>query len=129
MPAGLLKTILCVEDDPDIRTIATLALEAGGFQVEACSSGVEALSLVLKRRPDLIILDVMMPGLDGMATLVELRKMSETATVPVVFMTAKVQPAEISHYRQLGALGVVIKPFDPMRLPQEIREIWERGHV
>jgi CheY-like chemotaxis protein len=123
-----LKRILYVEDEPDIQTVAKLALEAiGGFVVEACSSGHEALRRAEAFRPDLILLDVMMPGLDGPATLRELRGLEALARTPVVFMTARVQPREVADYRAMGAADVIAKPFDPMILPEKVRESWRRA--
>ena len=127
MPDSDLKRILCVEDEIDIQTVARLALEAvGGFQVTVCSSGEEALRVAPEASPDLILMDVMMPGMDGPSTLAELRKLPGTRDTPVVFMTAKVQPHEVEHYKKLGALDVIAKPFDPMALPRDVREIWRR---
>jgi len=121
-----LQRILCVEDEPDIQAIAKLALEmVGGFTVKVCSSGEEALREAPAFEPDLILLDVMMPGMDGPATLMALRNQPSLATVPVVFMTAKVQPAEIAHYKSLGARDVIAKPFDPMTLATQVKTIWE----
>jgi CheY-like chemotaxis protein len=120
-----LKTILYVEDEPDIRTVARMALEAvGGFKVHACASGQEALAAAGGANADLILLDVMMPGLDGPSTLKALREIPATAATPVIFMTAKVQPAEIAQYKSLGALDVIAKPFDPMQISAEIQRIW-----
>jgi CheY-like chemotaxis protein len=120
-----LKRILFVEDESDIRTVARMALEAvGGYTVLACASGHEAISAAPSAAADLILLDVMMPGLDGPSTLAELRKIPATAQTPVIFMTAKVQPAEVAQYRALGALDVVAKPFDPMAVSAEIERIW-----
>jgi len=122
-----LQRILCVEDEPDIQAVARMALElVGGFQVHVCSSGDEALREVSAFKPDLILLDVMMPGMDGPGTLKALRTLDSVAAVPVVFMTAKVQPNEVTQYRALGALDVIAKPFDPMALPGQVRAIWER---
>lgn len=123
-----LHHILYVEDDPDIRTVAQIALETvGGFTLTACPSGQEALDKVAGGyTPDLMLLDVMMPNMDGPSTLAALRRLAATANTPAVFMTAKVQAAEIAHYKSLGAIGVVAKPFDPMRLAQQVRELWER---
>ena len=124
-----LERILYVEDEPDIQAVARLALEQlGGFTVELCSSGAEALEKVPLFKPDLILLDVMMPGMDGPSTLQALRGLPETQGCPVVFMTAKVQPQEVEHYRQLGAVDVIPKPFDPMALADKVRAIWERHH-
>jgi CheY-like chemotaxis protein len=121
------RRILCIEDEPDIQVIARLALETvGGFQMKMCSSGAEALGSANAFQPDLILLDVMMPDMDGPATLSELRKLPGMAKVPVIFMTAKTQHQEIETFLNQGALGVITKPFDPMHLAREIHGIWKR---
>lgn len=126
MAGDQLKRILMVEDEPDIQTIARLALEAvGGFQVEICDSGNRALEVAPNWKPDLIMLDVMMPGIDGPTTLQRLREIPELKQTPVIFMTAKVQPQEVAGYKDMGALDVVAKPFDPMTLAEKIKSIWE----
>jgi DNA-binding response OmpR family regulator len=123
-----MNRLLHVEDEPDIREVALVALrDVGGFEVEAASSGREALEKAPGFRPDVILLDVMMPGMDGPETLRELRKKPETARVPVIFMTAKVQSHEVVAYRKLGALDVIAKPFDPMELAGMVREILRNG--
>ena len=120
-----LSRILYVEDEPDIRMVAQMALEAvGGFTVIACASGQEALSAAPTAAADLLLLDVMMPGMDGPSTLKALRAMPGTANTPVIFMTAKVQAAEVAMYRKLGALEVIPKPFDPMELSAQLQTIW-----
>lgn len=122
-----LNRILHVEDEPDIQMIAKIALETiGGFTVHTCSSGQEALGAAPGFAPDCILLDVMMPGMDGPSTLKALRALPACADVPVIFMTAKVQPAELTHYKMLGALDVIAKPFDPMTLAATVRNIMER---
>ncbi len=122
-----LERILYVEDEPDIQQVARMALElAGGFTVEVCSSGPEALERAPGFAPQLFLLDVMMPGMDGPTTLAELRQLPQLAATPVIFMTAKVQPAEVAQYRELGAIDVIAKPFDPMKLADTIREMWAR---
>lgn len=127
MKRGPLNSILYIEDDPDIQTVARIALEAvGGFSVQLCSSGREALDLIATGfAPDLILLDVMMPDMDGMAVLTSLRALPQTAATPAIFMTAKVQPVEVAHYHLQGALGVIAKPFDPMQLAGQVRQLWE----
>lgn len=121
-----LQRILYVEDEPDIQAVAKLALEmVGGFAVKVCSSGEEALREAEAFAPDMILLDVMMPGMDGPSTLKALRALPSLADIPVAFMTAKVQPAEVAHYRTLGARDVIAKPFDPMTLASQVRAIWE----
>lgn len=119
------KKILYVEDEPDIQKVAKLALEhVGGFEVMVCSSGAEAIEKGPEFEPDMILLDVMMPGMDGPATLIELRKISSLETIPVAFLTAKVLPNEIHRYKELGALDVIAKPFDPMSLSDQVRAVW-----
>ena len=120
-----LTRILYVEDQPDIRLVAKMALEAvGGFTVIACESGAEALRCAPEARADLLLLDVMMPGMDGPGLLMLLREMPATAKTPVIFMTAKVQASEVALYKGLGALEVIAKPFDPMALSDQLRRIW-----
>lgn len=124
-----LKRILHVEDDPSIQAVAKVALEAvGGFQVLSCACGQEALDQVQGFAPDFILLDVMMPDMDGPQTLTRLALLVDIGQIPVAFMTAKVQPAEIAHYRSLGARDVIIKPFDPMQLAAQVRKIWSLAH-
>ncbi|WP_017941875.1 MULTISPECIES: response regulator [unclassified Thioalkalivibrio] len=121
-----LQRILYVEDEPDIQAVAELALETvGGYTVKTCASGEEAVRDAEAFAPDLILLDVMMPGMDGPTTLEALRGIPALAGVPVAFMTAKVQPSEIAHYKSLGARDVIAKPFDPMTLSDEVRRIWQ----
>lgn len=120
-----LNTILLVEDEPDIQTVAKVALESlGGFSVDLCSSGEQCLQRTSELMPDLILLDVMMPGMDGPTTLQALRKQQQTMGIPIIFMTAKVQASEIAQYKALGAWDVIAKPFDPMTLANTVREIW-----
>jgi two-component system OmpR family response regulator len=123
-----LKRILYVEDEASIRTIAVTVLEAlGGFSVIACGSGKQALEAAPLAHADLILLDVMMPEMDGPATLIALRKIPHTAQTPAIFMTAKVQASEILQFKSLGAIDVIVKPFDPMTLSAQINEIWQRS--
>jgi len=122
-----LDKILYVEDEPDIQTVAKLALESvGGFDLLVCASGVEALEKARDFAPDVILLDVMMPGMDGPDTLQALRKVDGLAETPAIFLTAKAMPSEIERYKGLGALDVIAKPFDPMALADQVRGIWER---
>lgn len=127
MPKPTLQRILLVDDEADIRQVARLALEAvGGFHVDECASGLAAPAAVAQHAPQLVLMDVMMPGQDGPQTLKALRATPGLPPVPVVFMTAKVQPQEVAAFRSLGALDVIAKPFDPMTLAQTVRQIWER---
>jgi two-component system OmpR family response regulator len=122
-----LKRIMHVEDDPSIQAVAKVALEVvGGFIVETCSGGEDALKAFRHFSPQLILLDVMMPDMDGPSTLKRLQADYDLTQVPVVFMTAKVQANEIESYKDLGAADVVVKPFDPMTLSDQIREIWQK---
>lgn len=120
-----LLQVLYAEDEPDIREVVQFALEDEGFELISCTSGREALQQAPNVKPDLILLDVMMPDLDGTTTLSRLRAFPHLATTPVIFMTAKVQTAEIAHYKSAGALGVIVKPFDAMGLADEIRRLLE----
>ncbi len=125
-----LVRVMHIEDDPSIQEVVRMALEiVGGMTVKSCASGAEGLTEVEAFMPQLILLDVMMPGMDGPQTLARLRDLPALADVPVVFMTAKVQPPEISEYRQMGAADVIVKPFDPMSLPDQIRAIWRQERV
>lgn len=115
--------ILYVEDEDDIRAVAQIALDGEGFELLPCASGQEALDKASDTTPDVILLDVMMPGMDGPTTLSQLRKMPHLSNTPAVFMTAKVQPSEIAQLKSLGALDVIAKPFDPMELADQLRAI------
>lgn len=122
-----MQRILYVEDEPDIQAVAKLALEqVGRFTLEVCSSGQEALDKAASFSPQLILLDVMMPEMDGPTTLKKLRGINGLENIPAVFMTARVQPHEVQEYIDMGAVDVIAKPFDPMTLSSQIREIWEK---
>ncbi|MCT6701086.1 response regulator [Rheinheimera sp. 4Y26] len=124
-----LVRVMHVEDDQSIQDVARVALEiVGGYQVCTCGSGQEALDKFSSFAPQLVLLDVMMPGMDGPTTLKQLQQRYDLRQVPVVFMTAKVQASEIESYKALGASDVVVKPFDPMTLSSQIRRIWLDGH-
>ena len=117
--------ILVIDDDDDIRLVAELALaQVGGMNVRTRASGLMGIEAARDDPPDLILLDVMMPGTDGKATLALLRADASVAHVPVVFMTARVHPPEVREYLDLGALAVIAKPFDPMTLADEVRAIF-----
>ena len=121
---GLPQRVMYVEDDPDIRAIAEIALQdVGGFTARLCESGAHALKVAPEFDPELVLLDVMMPGMDGPETLRALRELPGMAQVPVIFMTARLQRSEIDEYRALGAAGVIPKPFAPMTLSEQISEI------
>lgn len=124
-----LDRILYVDDDLDIQAIAVMVLESiSEFTVEVCSSGAEALAKAVAFHPDMVVLDVMMPVMDGPETLVALKKIPELENTPVVFVTAKAQAQEVAGYLQLGAVAVIAKPFDPMTLSDQLRDIWRKSH-
>lgn len=125
MKSKTLSKILYAEDDLDIQSVAKMSLEmVGGFEVRACNSGREAIDSVVDFVPDLILLDIMMPGMDGIETLEKFRAVPATAAIPVIFMTAKAMPSEVARLRALGATDVLVKPFDPMTLPLKLKGIW-----
>lgn len=124
------KRILIVDDDDDIREVASLSLESlAGYQVFTASSGSSGLMIAAKEQPDAILLDVMMPDMDGPTTFQKLQAQDVTAHIPVVFLTAKVQPSERARFASLGAAAVLSKPFDPMTLASELADAlgWPRS--
>jgi two-component system, OmpR family, response regulator len=122
------RSVLFVDDDADICSVvlATLGL-VPGLDVQAADSGEKAIDLAYELRPDLVLMDVMMPGLDGPSTFQRMRESALLAHVPVIFMTAKVLPAEIAQFLQLGAIGVIVKPFDPLMLYSDMLGLWSNG--
>jgi CheY-like chemotaxis protein len=120
--------VLIIDDEDDVRSVARLSLgRVGGMDVADVSSGAEGIAMARSWAPDFVLLDLMMPDIDGVETLQRLRAAPETAGIPIIFLTAKAMPAEIERLRDLGALDVVIKPFNPMSLAAEIRAILERS--
>jgi CheY-like chemotaxis protein len=118
------RRILLIEDEDDIREVAQACLElTRGWEVHAASSGREGLIRAAEVMPDAILLDVMMPDLDGPGTLTELRADPATADIPVIFLTAKVHGAERTRFMELGARGVLAKPFDPMTLGDDVAKL------
>lgn len=115
------RRVMIVDDEPDIREIAALSLESlHGWEIVPIGSGIEAVAAAGSDPPDVILLDVMMPGQDGPATLAALRAQESTREVPVVFLTAKAQSRDRAALADLGAVGVLAKPFDPMTLGEEL---------
>jgi CheY-like chemotaxis protein len=115
--------ILHVDDEADIREIVGLSLGLNpAFEVRACESGAEAIDAAAEWSPELILLDVMMPHMDGPTTLSQLRKNPQTSNIPVLFMTARAQTREIEQFIALGAQGVISKPFEPMTLAEEVSD-------
>jgi len=122
-----LRRVTHVDDEPDIRAITELACTTiGGFELDSCASGEEALERIPRFRPDLILLDVMMPGMDGIETFRRLRMIGKVADTPIVFLTARIANGDADTYMKLGAADVIGKPFDPLKLPEQITEIWKR---
>jgi two-component system OmpR family response regulator len=120
--------LLYVDDETDIRDIVEIALEdEEDFELRICGSGVAALEMAREYRPDLLLVDVMMPGMDGPATFKRLRELPGLENTPAAFVTAKVQPTEVEQFKAQGAIGVIAKPFDPMTLADNIRGLWKRG--
>lgn len=115
------KQILIVDDEEDVRAIATLGLQMGaGWEVLTASSGAEGIAIAAQHHPDAILLDLMMPNMDGRTTLKLLKQQPETQAIPVILMTAKVQASEQHSLRDLDVAGVFTKPFRPLTLAQQI---------
>lgn len=122
------ERITVVEDDPDIRAVVQLALEqVGGFTLNLCESGPEAINTAPGFGPDVVLLDVMMPGMDGIQTFDALRKNPSMHDALFVFVTAKVQRHEIEEFMAIGIDDVIPKPFNAVTLADEVRSIWERA--
>ena len=122
-----LREVLYVDDEPDIREIVQMALGlVPTLSVRAADSGIHALQSMREHKPDLVLLDVMMPNMDGPTTLQQMRATPELQSIPVIFMTAKAMPQEVARFRSLGAAAVIAKPFDPMLLAEHIFAVWEQ---
>ncbi|RVV98562.1 response regulator [Mesobaculum littorinae] len=122
-----LSRILHVDDDDDIREVVSVALQmVGGFDLVQCASGREALDKVVEAKPDLILLDVMMPGMDGPETARALKANPETADIPIVFVTARGNDQSRGELLEAGGVDVIGKPFDPMTLSDQVRAVWDR---
>ena len=118
------KHVLLIDDEDDIREITALSLEkVAGWRVSSASSGPAGIELAKSVRPDVILLDVMMPEQDGPTTLQLLQNDDSTARIPVIFLTAKVQSRELERLQEMGSVGVLAKPFDPLTLASEVRRI------
>lgn len=115
--------LLLAEDEPDVQLIARLSLKKAGFTVATAGSGVEVLQRVLEERPDAILLDWMMPDMDGFETCRRLKADPATASIPVIFLTARVQDSEVARAMALGAAGCIGKPFDALKLGAQVREL------
>ncbi len=117
------RKVLYVDDEDDIREVAQLSLEIDpGFEVRCCASGASALAEADAWQPDIVLLDVMMPEMDGPETLRRLNQAPSTKGIRVVFITARTQTHEVERYKAMGAVGVIAKPFDPITLAAKVRE-------
>jgi two-component system, OmpR family, response regulator len=122
-----LNKILIVEDEKDIQMIAEMGLkDIGKIEVKVASDGVEALKILESWRPDLILMDVMMPNLSGVETIKRLSKEQNLKEIPIVLMTAKSEKEEVEEYKRLGVLEVIIKPFDPTTLAEELTKLMDK---
>jgi len=122
-----LKTILYVEDDIDIQLIVKIALESiSKFELTICSSGAEALEVLSETKPDFLLVDVMMPEMDGPSLIQELKKREGMQNIPYIYITAKAHPNDIASLMVADALSVITKPFNPVNLGQEIQDIWDK---
>ena len=120
------KKLLLIDDEEDIRTVAQMSLQAvGGFEVLLAGNGEEGLRIAADEKPDAILLDMMMPGVDGPATFRRLQEEDGCSRIPVIFLTAKAQRAEVQRLKELGPIGILTKPFDPMKLPDQVRALME----
>jgi two-component system OmpR family response regulator len=123
----MVQKILFVDDDPDIHLIVKMSLQAiPKLELQSAYSGEEAIKVVMEFQPDLILLDVMMPKMDGIATLQAIKLIPSVSHIPVIFLTAKAQKSEVEEYFKYGIIDVIVKPFDPTSLPQIIQKIWEK---
>ena len=120
-----IQKILLVDDDPTILLITQIGIETKepNWKIVLASSGEEAIAKAIEEKPDLIVLDMVMPGMDGKSTLTKLQQNNLTVHIPVIFLTGKIQKQEIDNYIQLGALGVIPKPFDPMAFSGQVSQI------
>jgi CheY-like chemotaxis protein len=129
MSAPSLKRVLYVDDDADIREIVQMSLSLDGeLSVNVCDGGECALDAMRAECPDLVLLDVMMPVMDGPAILARMRADRDLERIPVIFMTAKASPSEVARFRGLTAIGVIAKPFDPMALGNQVKTLWKAHH-
>jgi CheY-like chemotaxis protein len=120
--------VLIIDDEDGIRRVARLSpARIGGLEVVEAASGADGVRKAAEEQPDAILLDVMMPAMDGPQTLAALRAQEATASIPVVFLTAKAMASELAHLKALGAVGILTKPFDPMTLPAQLKEAVARG--
>ena len=128
-PAQSPARVLLVDDERAIRTICRVNLEGDGLEVVEAANGAEALELVRREHPSLVLLDVMMPNLDGWTAAEELKQDPQTRDIPVVFISARAAREDRLRAQELGAVGYVVKPFDPVELSQTVRDVLDRFHA
>lgn len=122
----MIQKVLLIDDDQHVRLVAQIGLEdVGGWEVIQATNGQEGINKAAEHEPDVILCDVMMPILDGPSTLAKLRENPKLQKTPVIFLTAKVQTDELAHFLTLGAKGVIMKPFDPLTLAEQVRKLLE----
>ena len=119
-----MRRILIIDDEDDIREVAALSLEAtAGWQILTASSGAEGISIASTQKPDAILMDVMMPGVDGPTTFRNMQQIPAVSNIPVLLLTAKVQGVDQRRFADLGVAAVLLKPFDPLTLAQQISDV------
>lgn len=119
-----MKTVLLVDDEDDIREVAQMSLEmTAGWKIESANNGQAGIEKALEVSPDAILLDVMMPDMDGPSTFLKMREIPALCKTPVILLTAKVQAADKERFKEIGVTGVIAKPFDPMSLADQVNEI------
>lgn len=124
-----LKKILYAEDEPDVQTIVELTIQTmSDYDIKICNNGKKLLECVEEFKPDLILLDVMMPEMDGPTTFQALKANESTTNIPVIFVTAKAQIHEVEKFKEIGSLGVITKPFQVMNLCDNIQRIWDNNN-
>lgn len=127
VPGRPMRRVLCIEDEPDIQRLVQISLHCRGcYQVSTANNGQAGLEMAVKERYDLIILDALMPVMDGYETCKRLKENSVTQDIPVIFLAAKAQQKEIQRGLDVGAIDYLVKPFDPLKLPDQIEEILAR---
>jgi two-component system, OmpR family, response regulator len=127
-PPSVIKKVLLIDDDADVRRIGSMSLRRlGGFEVLLASSGAEGLITAEQSQPHLILLDLIMPGLDGFVTIAELKKSSLAKAIPVIMLTSAKDALDLEKAKEIGALGVIYKPLDPLKLPSQARELVEQS--
>jgi len=118
------KRVLIIDDEDSIREVAKICLElVGGWEVSTCGSGLEGLVIAIDQQPDAILLDVMMPGMDGPQTFKRLQEEAATKSIPVILLTGRENPSEDEEFNSLGVRGIISKPFDPLTLSSDVSKV------